>query len=184
MKRLMAITTIASLTFTTLAAPVAQAHGSHGSRHVTPEVSSGFTIPLTATSPDQGTFTGQLQIVRFAASQGQAVAIGLVTGTLVDENGVSRGIVRNVSLPVQRPASGGVSIAQCEILNLVLGPLDLDLLGLVVHLDQVVLDITAVPGAGNLLGNLLCAITNLLNGVGSLIQLINLLNQLLDLLTP
>jgi len=43
-----------------------------------------------------------------------------------------------------------------------LGPLDLNVLGLTVHLNQVVLNITAVPGAGNLLGNLLCAAANLL----------------------
>jgi hypothetical protein len=43
----------------------------------------------------------------------------------------------------------------CEILDLTLGPLDLNLLGLVVHLDTVHLNITAVPGAGNMLGNLL-----------------------------
>ena len=70
----------------------------------------------------------------------------------------------------------------CDILHLELGPLDLDLLGLVVHLDQVVLDISAVPGAGNLLGNLLCAVTNLLNGTGTLLQIANLLNQILELL--
>jgi hypothetical protein len=50
------------------------------------------------------------------------------------------------------------------ILNLVFGPLDLNLLGLQVHLDRVVLNITAQPGAGNLLGNLLCAVAGLLNG--------------------
>ena len=38
--------------------------------------------------------------------------------------------------------------AACNVLHLVLGPLDLNLLGLNVHLDKVVLDITAVPGAG------------------------------------
>ena len=43
-------------------------------------------------------------------------------------------------------------------------PLDLDLLGLQVHLDRVVLDIVAQTGAGNLLGNLLCAVTGLLDG--------------------
>jgi len=48
-----------------------------------------------------------------------------------------------------------------------------------VHLDRVVLDIDAVPGAGNLL----CAITNLLSGVGTIVQLAGLLNQLLDVLT-
>ena len=52
---------------------------------------------------------------------------------------------------------------QCQILDLVLGPLDLDLLGLVVHLDTVHLNITAQRGPGNLLGNLLCAVAGLLN---------------------
>ena len=46
-------------------------------------------------------------------------------------------------------------------------------------LNQVHLVITAVPGAGNLLGNLLCAVANLLNGGGSLTSLSALLNELL-----
>ena len=53
--------------------------------------------------------------------------------------------------------------ATCDILHLNLGPLDLDLLGLVIHLDEVVLDIVAESGAGNLLGNLLCAVAGLLD---------------------
>jgi hypothetical protein len=67
----------------------------------------------------------------------------------------------------------------------VLGPLDLNLFGLTVHLNQVVLNITAVSGAGNLLGNLLCAVANLLNGSnlsGVLNQLVTLLNQILSAL--
>ena len=47
------------------------------------------------------------------------------------------------------------------------------------HLNQVVLDITAVPGAGNLLGNLLCAIAGLLDGGSPLGGLAALLNNLL-----
>jgi len=40
-----------------------------------------------------------------------------------------------------------------------------------------VLNITAVPGAGNLLGNLLCDVANLLNGSGLLpAQVTGLLN--------
>lgn len=70
----------------------------------------------------------------------------------------------------------------CPILHLELGPLDLDLLGLRVHLDRVVLDVTAVPGPGNLLGNLLCAIAGLLDGVDLGGVLGNLLQQLLDAL--
>ena len=76
-------------------------------------------------------------------------------------------------------------MAACDVLHLVLGPLDLDLLGLQVHLDKVVLDIVAATGAGNLLGNLLCAVTGLLDGgplAGLLGQLNDLLNQILDAL--
>ena len=74
----------------------------------------------------------------------------------------------------------------CPILHLELGPLDLDLLGLRVELNQVVLDVTAVPGSGNLLGNLLCAVAKLLDGVdlggvlGGLLQ--NLIDALIRLL--
>jgi hypothetical protein len=71
--------------------------------------------------------------------------------------------------------------ASCDVLNLVLGPLDLDLLGLQVHLDRIVLNIVAQSGAGNLLGNLLCAVAGLLDGGlnGVLGRLVNLLNQIL-----
>jgi hypothetical protein len=55
--------------------------------------------------------------------------------------------------------------------------------------NGVVLDITAVPGAGNLLGNLPCAVANLLNGVnvnllgGALVNtLTTLLNNLVGAL--
>jgi len=89
---------------------------------------------------------------------------------------------------VVRRTSTQALAATCNILNLDLGPLDLNLLGLVVHLDEVVLDITAVSGTGQLLGNLLCAVAGLLDGgpggiLGGLLgQLSNLLNQILGIL--
>ena len=61
------------------------------------------------------------------------------------------------------PVPGG---ARCQVLLLQIpGGLTLDLLGLVVTLAALRLDISAIRGAGNLLGNLLCAVVNLLNGV-------------------
>ena len=58
--------------------------------------------------------------------------------------------------------------ASCSILSLALGPLDLNLLGLRVELNDcaagpVTVDITAIPGGG-LLGDLLCGLSNLLGG--------------------
>jgi hypothetical protein len=79
-------------------------------------------------------------------------------------------------------AASGVSAASCDILNLVLGPLDLNVLGLEVHLNQVVLDIVGATGAGNLLGNLLCAVAGLLDGGAALGQIAALLNQILGIL--
>jgi hypothetical protein len=72
--------------------------------------------------------------------------------------------------------------ATCRILDLTLGPLHLDLLGLVVDLNQVHLTINAVPGPGNLLGNLLCAIAGLLDGTPSAGTVATILNFLLALL--
>jgi hypothetical protein len=73
--------------------------------------------------------------------------------------------------------------AGCPILDLQLGPLDLDLLGLRVQLSQIDLNITAEPGPGNLLGNLLCALVGLLDGIDLSGILGDLLEQLLDALT-
>ena len=87
--------------------------------------------------------------------------------------------VKDVTSTVAGP---GVTAASCDILNLVLGPLDLNLLGLEVHLKQVVLDIVATSGAGNLLGNLLCAVAGLLDGGAALGQIAALLNQILGIL--
>jgi hypothetical protein len=151
----------------------------HAANYPTP-----FSFPVSASSVEQGTFNGTFKVSRFAVHEGALVASGVLSGTLVDENAVTTAIYRTATIPViLPPAARGAAAAGigCEILHLELGPLDLDLLGLVVHLDRVVLDITAVPGAGNLLGNLLCAIVGLLDG-SNLGLLANLLNQLLGVL--
>ena len=75
----------------------------------------------------------------------------------------------------------------CGILDLTLGPLDLNLLGLRVKnffgekLSSFSFFITAIPGGG-LLGDLLCAeIAGLLDPLGPLRQLVALLNRLLGI---
>ena len=80
-----------------------------------------------------------------------------------------------------------VQLASCDVLFLDLGPLHLDLLGLTVDLSQVVLDINAVTGAGNLLGNLLCGLLGLFDGfalLGAITQLLELINNILAGLNP
>jgi len=139
-----------------------------------------ISVPITSTptATSTGTLTnGQFDVSRFSVVNGQLVAVGTLTGTVTDLVGNVIGTVNQV---ISLPVSGGTG--SCQILNLTLGPLDLDLLGLVVHLDTVHLTITAQQGPGNLLGNLLCAVANLLNGNSSptaLNQLANLLNRIL-----
>ena len=120
-----------------------------------------------------GTFVGTLKITQFASQAGSLVAKGTLTGNLTNAAGTTA-VTQAVTIPV-------VDLnGTCEILDLVLGPLDLNLLGLVVHLDQVVLTITAQQGA--LLGDLLCSIANLLNNNSPLSALATLLNNLLKAL--
>ena len=132
-------------------------------------------IPVSGTNAF-GSFIGTFDIQNFVNRNRQLTAIGTLTGTFTDVLGNVTQISQTVAIPVSSIS------ASCQILHLELGPIDLNLLGLVVHLDQVVLDITAVPGAGNLLGNLLCAITNLLNGSASLTSIAMLLSLIFAIL--
>jgi hypothetical protein len=134
-------------------------------------------IPIVGDIAGGGTFEGTFDVTRFAIQNGQIVAVGNLSGTLTDAAGAVIGTIEDVvvALPV------GFGSSTCEILELTLGPLDLNLLGLMVHLDQVHLEITAQQGGG-LLGDLLCAIANLLDNDTPLRAVINLLNQILNLL--
>ena len=85
--------------------------------------------------------------------------------------GTANGIFGLAALQVPAPS--------CAILNLVLGPLHLDVLGLVIDLNRVVLNIVGQTGAGNLLGNLLCALTGILDGGVILARFLSVVDELL-----
>ena len=153
---------------------------------------------VTGEARNGATFAGRYNVKRFVTGDsGRTKAVGTLKGTVTKRNGDTERVTkRGVKMPV-RPAlstvgplpatPGTVTPSQvgCEILDLVLGPIDLNLLGLEIHLDVVHLNITAVPGAGNLLGNLLCAVAGLLDSplLGNLgAVLTNLLNAILGLL--
>ena len=132
-----------------------------------------LTLPVVGKVDTGGTFSGALTITRFVNQDGVLTAIGTVTGVLTNAAGTPTTMISTFSTPVN------IAQATCSILHLDLGPLSLNLLGLQVNLSEVVLDITAQTGAGNLLGNLLCAITGLLDSPGGLARL---LNQILGIL--
>ena len=167
---------------------------------ITNEFGTLKTSKVTGHTDKGATFAGKYKVIRFVDSNGHLKAVGRLSGTLTKKSGATKDVAGRVRMPVNMAATRaanatsalpttsstvGTSVVSCDILHLVLGPLDLDLLGLVVHLDKVVLDITAVPGAGALLGNLLCAVVGLLDGtgIGGLSGILtNLLNALLGIL--
>jgi hypothetical protein len=173
-----------------LAAPHAAA--AHPATASAPAASSALSAPVTGGFTDAqggaGTFSGSFVPTSFSSpSKGVVNATGTLTGTLTDSAGSSLGsVTKTVTLPLQAPAGSSGSSASpaltCSILNLVLGPLDLNLLGLTIHLDTVHLVINANSGPGNLLGNLLCSVAGLLNGGGLGTTLANLLNEILSIL--
>jgi hypothetical protein len=134
---------------------------------------SQISIPVTGTSGSGAAFSGTYTLTDFAVRDGQVVAVGTLTGVVTNGTTVVGSVFKTAAMPVS------VAATTCAILNLDLGPISLDLLGLQVDLSRVLLDITAEPGAGKLLGNLLCAVVGLLDNPGGLA---NLLNQILGIL--
>ena len=151
-------------------------------------------VPITGTLADGGTFSGTLTATKISMDQAtrQLTLTGVVNGTAMTAAGQVIDVVNqtvNTALAIAKPGAGPLGLVQpvaqasCSILNLVLGPLHLDLLGLVVDLNQVVLDITGATGAGNLLGNLLCAVTGLLDLPGAIAAVTNILGNINNILS-
>lgn len=133
----------------------------------TTQAAPQLSIPVAGTAVGGGAFSGVFTLTSFAVHDGQVVALGTMSGVLTNAAGIVGSVFTTVALPAQ------VGAASCDILHLELGPVTLDLLGLQVDLSRIVLDITAQTGAGNLLGNLLCAVTGLLDNPGGLTRLLN-----------
>jgi hypothetical protein len=136
-------------------------------------------IPVTGELEDGGTFEGLLNVTGFNFVDGVLNVTGTLSGTATDALGNVTEIVDQV-FTVAATLTGGGQQGGCQILFLDIGPIFLDLLGLQVDLSQIVLDITAVPGPGRLLGNLLCAVAGLLDPGGGLLGSLNRLLGLLD----
>ena len=162
-----AVTTMLACAMMVAAAPYAAAQ--------TPSNSAGssMTLPVVGSGP-LGTFAGNFQLQKFVSRDGAVYASGILSGTVSNATGVVGTVARTIQLPV------AIGETTCDILHLDLGPLSIDLLGLQIDLSRIVLDITAQAGAGNLLGNLLCGVANLLNDPSGLSRL---LNSILDILT-
>jgi hypothetical protein len=156
-------------------------------------------VPVTA-SKNGGTknFNGEWTFTQFVA-QGDAVfAEGVLTGQVTNkQDKVTHNVAETVLLPVsvastEAVSTGGLRALQattCSVLHLVLGPINLSLLGLNLTVGgqggvPIVVDLTANP-AGGLLGQLLCGLaggTPLTGALGQILDIVNALNTLLGLL--
>jgi len=114
--------------------------------------------------------------------------LGGLTGTQLTQilgglTNLLNGALSTVTNSANVAGVGGTTPGATDILNLSLGPVDLTLLGLNVHLDNchggpITVGVTAVPGAGNLLGNLLANLSNLLNSHANHIAINNNLTSI------
>ena len=189
----LAVTMVAALVYgsaATSAAP-SRAAAETTSRPVAQNSQGELRSRIVGSTANGRDVTGKFVPLSFSKRNGKVFVRGLLQGVVHNENGSTRtfGVMRKMRVASIEgtdigPGAAGRAAAQaapCDILNLVLGPLDLDLLGLQIHLDRVVLNIIAQSGAGNLLGNLLCAVAGLLDGgLGGLLgRLTRLLNRIL-----
>jgi hypothetical protein len=144
-----------------------------------PAAPAATLAPLAPITGTVGTLTYSVTptITRFVNQNGALTAVGTLVGTVTDS---ATGITTPINQAFTAPITAAQAAGSCTILDLVLGPLHLNLLGLVVDLNQVHLTITGQTGPGNLLGNLLCGLANALNGSGGG-GLAGLLNRLLGL---
>ncbi|HET7703115.1 MAG TPA: hypothetical protein VFK35_06930 [Candidatus Limnocylindrales bacterium] len=132
-------------------------------------------VPVSGLLSTGGSANGTLTITDISRSGSQLLFDGTLT---------IAGVTTTFTDVVGALVPGGAP-AVCDILFLDLGPIALDLLGLTIDLSQVTLDINAVSGAGNLLGNLLCAVAGLLDGgltgsLGTIVdRLLGVINGLL-----
>jgi hypothetical protein len=149
-------------------------------------------LPIAGTAIGHGkdTFTGTLSIERFAVRGDKIVAVGMVTGRVLDKSGNARGtaVVGQVEVPVQvgsAPSAAASSrmalaAASCDVLHLDLGAINLNLLGVQFVTTPITLDLTATSDAGGVLGQLICTA---LETVGNVVDLVGVLNSILSLLT-
>jgi hypothetical protein len=156
-RKLAALSAIAAIVALAFAASATSAGGTAQAQR-----STGVT-GVTSTTTRLGTVTVRLQIKKFIRRGKRIYAVGRAithfrpsaakAGEL--PSATSRKAFTARVIKVRRFSS-----AQriCPVLDLTLGPLDLDLLGLLVHLDRVHLTITA-DSNGGLLGRLLCSVS-------------------------
>jgi hypothetical protein len=176
------------------------ATGGHGTAAVKSQAAAATPLQTVAKNPlgaarssFEGTtatgqrVTGKFTPLSFSRKNGNLRVRGLAQGVVHRAGPNSTfAVMRTVRVlrvngtSVGNARQAAEAAAVCRILRLRLGPLNLNLLGLRITTNRIRLNIVAIPGPGNLLGNLLCAIAGLLDGpLGNLADLRSLLQRVL-----
>ncbi len=154
-------------------------------------------LPVSGRSATGDELSGTASINRFERRGNDIVAIGFVSG-LVRRGGnvIGTAVAGEVTWPVAVRSGGALAepvresgwsvgtqatigpTATCNVLHVSLGPQNVNLLGIDVSLAPIGLDIAGQSGTP--LGDLVCAVSNLLGNVAAVV---NLLNGILKLVT-
>jgi hypothetical protein len=114
-------------------------------------------VVLTITADSEGGILGRLFC---SLSNGKVKLATMSNAQKLTKAAHSTGLsTKGIGFAVPANHAQAMAPGPCSIVDLVLGPLHLDLLGLIVDLNQVRLQITADPNGG-ILGSLLCSLTN------------------------
>jgi hypothetical protein len=147
------------------------------------------------------TATGSFSIQRFARTTDDSLAaFGTLSLSFTDPtSNALRTIVTQTIVPLKKSTGGTAAVApenqavpispttqsspatqDCQTLRLLLGPLQLDLLGTSIQLKEMNLDFTAMPGASTQLGTQLCDVNKQFDASAPPSETMKTLNTLLD----
>lgn len=195
-------------TVAVVAAVLSVALGTHINAQGPKKSSAAVTLPAAGTFAEGGQFTGNITINRFEKRGNQIVAVGLVTGVLSRGGvTLGSAVVGQVTWPVAVRVGGQVLVSGparetgtitpaswsdgarspfraiavqevCQVVDLALGPVNIDVLGVQVALSPITFNLSGAVGTP--LGDLVCAVSDL---IGNVAGLVNVLNGILGLLT-
>jgi cell division septation protein DedD len=171
----------------------------------TSSTSGGLALPLfseiNTASGDDGTFQGTISQLVFS-NDGDLILGGTLNGIVSVGDESFRVADQEFESPVKPSVTGAVipdesalsggggrfmrqdtepDPGKCDVLYLDIQPITLNLLGLEVLTSRITVDVNAIPGEGNLAGNLVCALAGLLDGLPDTVgEVTDQLNQIVE----
>jgi len=131
--------------------------------HVMPAVHVAAAAKATVSVPVQITAVNLTGVTTNAQHKITGL-VGTVTGTIAGTGHTFTTTLAITQGSTATATKGVKAAAAVPVLDLHLGPINLNLLGLQVKTSEICLNVTAQTGPGNLLGNLVGGLANALNG--------------------